>query len=442
MTKPYDLILKGGTIVTHTSQYCADIGIRNKKIATIVEKLDAPSTLSLNCKGLHVLPGIIDTHVHLREPGDARQETLKSGSIAAVRGGVTTVCDMPNTAVPLVDLAALNDKLERATNGMACNFGFWVGATTSNLDSLPELEAYPFVIGIKVFYGSSTGQLLLNDLESLSHLLNNARKRVSFHAEEERLLDARKTLRVPNDPASHSIWRSPEVARSAVETLVNLAERLQRPIHILHVSTDDELSYLAKHRRWVSVEATPHHLTLDAPTTYRKWGNFALVNPPLRTQQQIDALWIALRNGFVDVLGSDHAPHTIEKKSRPYPESPSGFPGLQTLLPIMLTHVAKGKLSLNHLVQLTSFMPQKLFNIDHKGQLDLGYDADLTIVDLQSERTIDTEWLSSICGWSLYSGFAAKGWPVGTIVMGQIAMWEGKLYSDLSGQPIQIKTTP
>jgi len=433
----FDLIVRGGTVVNHDGRALRDIGIRAGRIAAI-GTLEAAASEIVDAKGLHVLPGVIDTQVHFREPGLEHKEDLETGSRAAVMGGVTAVFEMPNTKPPTTTAEALADKVRRARHRMFCDFAFYVGGTRDNIDDIPALEQLEGSAGIKVFMGSSTGDLLVDDEPSLDRIIAGISRRAAFHAEDEARLKARAHLRRPGDPSSHSEWRDAEAALIATQRLVRLAEQHGKRVHVLHVSTAEEMEFLAAHKDWASVEVTPHHLSLAAPECYERLGTYAQMNPPVRDERHRRAIWAALGGGVVDVLGSDHAPHTREDKDHAYPESHSGMTGVQTLVPIMLDHVNAGRLSLERLVDLTSAGPQRLFGIRGKGRIAVGYDADLTIVDLKRRETIANGWIQSRCGWTPYDGVTVQGWPVGTIVRGRRAMWEGEILGPARGEPIRF----
>lgn len=286
--------------------------------------------------------------------------------------------------------------------------------------------------------GSSTGNLLVDDPALLRALLSKARRRVAFHCEDEARLNARKTLCREGDPSSHSEWRDPQAAIMATRDLLALARETGARVHILHVSTAGELELLAANRDIATVEATPHHLMLAAPSAYETLGTQAQMNPPLRDEAARAALWDAVRQGLVDTLGSDHAPHTLEAKAKPYPASPSGMPGVQTLVPLMLDRVNAGALTLQRFADLTSAGPARVYGIAGKGRIALGYDADLTLADLKAERTITNDWMASRCGWTPYDGWEVTGWPVATIVRGRIVMRDGAIVAAAAGQPVRF----
>ncbi|UDQ90411.1 dihydroorotase [Xanthobacter autotrophicus] len=441
MPVTFDLLLKGGAVATPAGIAVADIGVTGGRIRAIGDLSAASAGEVVDATGLHILPGVIDTQVHFREPGLEQKEDLETGSRAAVMGGVTGVFEMPNTIPQTTNPSALEDKIARATARMHCDFAFYVGGTHDNVKDLPELERLPGAAGIKVFIGSSTGSLLVPDDDGVRNILKVIRRRAAFHCEDEPRLQERKGLRVPGDASSHPVWRDEIAALTATRRLVNLARETGARVHVLHVTSAEEMDFLADARDVASVEVTPHHLTMAAPECYERLGTLAQMNPPVREARHRDGLWAAIANGVVDVLGSDHAPHTLEEKSKPYPESPSGMTGVQTLVPLMLDHVAAGRLTLERFIDLTSAGPARLFGIAGKGRIVVGYDADFTVVDLKRRATITNGWIASRAQWTPYDGKEVTGWPVGTFVRGRKVMWEGELTGPSAGQPIRFLET-
>jgi len=441
MADTYDLILKGGIVVNHDGEGPRDLGIRAGRFVAIDDLARASAGEVIDCKGLHLLPGVIDTQVHFREPGLTHKEDLESGSRSAVMGGVTGVFEMPNTDPLTVSADALAEKVKRGHHRMHCDFAFFVGATVDNTKHLPELERLPGCAGIKVFMGSSTGSLLVADDAGLRAVLQKIRRRASFHAEDEPRLNERKNLRVEGDPRSHPVWRDEIAALKATQRLVTIAHETGARVHVLHISTAQEMEYLGGHKDVASVETTPHHLTLEAPGCYERLGTRAQMNPPVRDGANRNGIWTGLTNGVVDVLGSDHAPHTREEKAKSYPASPSGMTGVQTLVPIMLDHVNAGRLTLLRFVDLTSAGPARLFGIARKGRIAVGYDADVTAVDLKRRETITDKWVASRAGWTPYDGVKVTGWPVGTIIRGRKVMWDGGLATPAQGERVRFLET-
>ena len=436
MASTFDLLLKGGTVVNHDGIGVRDVAIRGGRIAAIGSIDQSLAGEVIDAKGLHILPGVIDTQVHFREPGLEHKEDLETGSRGAVLGGVTAVFEMPNTKPLTTTAERLAHKVSLARNRMFCDFAFYVGGTRENIDQIPQLERLEGSAGIKVFMGSSTGDLLVDDEASLDRIIGALRRRAAFHSEDEARLIARKDVRRPGDPSSHPEWRDEEAAIISTRRLVRLAEKHKRRVHVLHVSTAAEMAFLADHKDWASVEVTPHHLTLVAPECYETLGTYAQMNPPVRDERHRRAIWEGLAAGVVDVLGSDHAPHTREEKDHAYPASHSGMTGVQTLVPIMLDHVNAGRLSLERFVDLTSHGPQRLFGIRGKGRIAVGYDADLTVVDLGREEVITHEQVASRAGWTPYHGKRVKGWPIGTFVRGRRVMWDGEIIGPAHGAPV------
>jgi dihydroorotase len=441
MPETFDLIVRGGEVVNHAGRGFADVGVRGGKIVAVGDLSQASAGETFDASGLTVLPGVIDTQVHFREPGLEWKEDLETGSRGAVLGGVVAVFEMPNTEPTTTDPDALADKLARAQDRMHCDHAFYVGGTHENAAFLGELERLPGCCGIKVFMGASTGTLLVQDDEGIEQVLRHINRRAAFHSEDEYRLADRRPLARTGDWTSHPEVRDAQSAIQSTERLVRLAKALGKRIHVLHVTTAQEIEYLAAHKDVASVEVTPQHLTLTAPDAYERLKAYAQMNPPIRTAEHRAGLWAGIANGVADVIGSDHAPHTIEEKARPYPASPSGMPGVQTLLPIMLTHVAEGRLSLERLVDLTSHGAHRVFGMADKGRLAVGYDADLTVVDLKARRTITHEMMATRSGWTPFDGFEAKGWPMATIIRGRVVMRDAEIVAPSLGQPVRFLET-
>ena len=441
MADTYDLIVRGGEVINHAGRGLADVGVRSGKIAAIGDLGQASAGEVFDASGLTVMPGVIDTQVHFREPGLEWKEDLESGSRGAVLGGVVAVFEMPNTEPTTTDPEALADKLSRAANRMHCDHAFYVGGTHENASQLGELERLPGCCGVKVFMGASTGQLLVQDDEGIEQVLRHVRRRATFHSEDEYRLADRRPLARTGDWTSHPEVRDAQAAIQSTERLVRIARALGRRIHVLHVTTADEIRFLADHKDIASVEVTPQHLTLEAPGAYERLKAFAQMNPPIRDAIHRAGLWSGVVNGVADVIGSDHAPHTREEKARPYPASPSGMPGVQTLLPVMLTHVAEGRLTLERLVDLTSAGANRIFNLADKGRMAVGYDADLTVVDLKARRTLTHEQMANRSGWTPFDGFEAKGWPMATIVRGAVVMRDDEIVAPSLGKPVRFAET-
>ena len=437
MSENYSLIIKNGSCYIDGKLQKTDVALVNNKIKKI-GKIEANDTKVFDASDKLVLPGIIDTQTHFREPGSTDREDLESGSRGAVLGGVTSVFEMPNTNPPTSNLVEFEKKLNLAKNRMHCNYAFYFGATPENVDQLSKLKGLKGCCGVKLFAGSSTGKLLVDKEADIEKVISQSDRIVSIHSEDEEILNLRKKFIKEGDVHSHPEWRNVESAISSTRRVVKIAERYNKQIHVLHVTTKDEVDFLAMHKKNVTFEITPQHLTLYAPDCYDELGTFAQMNPPIRKKEHYDRLWVAIKNSIADVLGSDHAPHSKEDKNKKYPATPSGMPGVQTILPVMLNHINNKKLSLEQLIKLMSENPCRIFGIKNKGYIKKNFDADLTIVDMNKEQTIKNEMIASKCGWTPFNNLTVKGFPIATIVNGKIVMSNGKVNIEGSGQALNF----
>ena len=435
-----DLLVHGATVITPSGAQKTDLACIEGRIVALGDLYGTwRADAMLDATGLHVLPGVIDSQVHFREPGLMHKENLEAGTRGAVLGGVTAVFEMPNTDPLTLNETDLQAKLDAATGRAWCDYAFYMGGSPANAHRLAALENLPGCAGVKVFMGSSFGELLVDDQAVLRRILRHGRRRVAVHAEDESRLRERKAIALDSAQVrQHPVWRDVDSALLATRRIVRLASETGRRLHILHVSSAEEMALLAGHKRRVTVEVTPHHLSLHAPDCYERLGSLAQMNPPVRDQRHQAALWQAIHDGVVDVLGSDHAPHTLQEKARPYPQSPSGMTGVQTLLALMLDHVHAGRLSLQRLVDLTSAGPARIFGIEGKGRIALGYDADLSIVDLKARRTIRNEWIASVSGWTPYDGQTVTGWPIHTVVRGHWVVRDETLAGQARGTTVRF----
>lgn len=441
MTQTYDLIVRGGEVANHAGRGLADVGVTDGRIVFVGDLSQASAGETVDATGLTVLPGVIDTQVHFREPGLEWKEDLESGSRAAALGGVTSVFEMPNTEPNTTDPETLADKLERARDRMWTDHAFYIGGTHGNAKYLGELERLPGCCGVKVFMGASTGTLLVADDDGVREVLRHVNRRATFHSEDEYRLVERRPLARPGDWTSHPEVRDAESAIRSTRRLVALAREVGARIHVLHISTAEEVRFLADHKDVATAEVTPQHLTLDGDEAYERLKGYAQMNPPIRNAAHIAGLWTGIEQGVFDVLGSDHAPHTVEEKAKSYPASPSGMPGVQTLVPVMLTHVANGRLSLDRFIDLTSHGANRVFGIAGKGRMAEGYDADLTLVDLKAKHVIRHADMASRCGWTPFDGFEATGKAMATIVRGRVVMRDGELIGAAHGRPVRFQET-
>ena len=437
MSENYSLIIKNGSCYIKGKFQNVDLALSDNKIKKI-GKISLNNAKVLDASGKIILPGIIDTQVHFREPGPNGAEDLESGSRAAVAGGVTSVFEMPNTNPPTSNFKEFNNKLNAAKNRMFCNYAFYFGATPDNMKELASVNTLEGCCGVKLFAGSSTGNLLVSKEKDIEKVISNSSKIISVHSEDENILLSRKKFIKEGDVSSHPVWRNEECALESTKRVVGIAEKYKKKIHILHVTTKQEIDFFSKKRDNVTFEITPQHLTLFAPDCYEKLKTFSQMNPPIRTKDHYDKLWEAVKNSLVSTIGSDHAPHTKEDKNKKYPASPSGMPGVQTLVPLMLNHVNNNKLTLNQFIKLVCENPCKIFGIKNKGHIKEGYDADLTIIDMKKEQVIKNEMMASKCGWTPFNNYKVKGFPICVIVNGNIVMTDGKIVGKANGRPLKF----
>ncbi len=433
-----DLIIKNGTCYIDDNLEKLDLGIQNGKISHIGNLKEEKSKNTIDVTNKIVLPGLMDTQVHFREPGSVDAEDLHSGSRAAIVGGITSVFEMPNTNPPTTNFEEFQKKINIGKR-MYCNHAFYFGATAENYQLLEKLKDLDGCCGIKLFAGSSTGNLLVDKEDDIEKVFKHASKVVAVHSEDEEILKLRKKLIEKGNVKTHPVWRNEEVAISSTRKIVKIAKRLNKKAHILHVTTKEEVDFLSQNKGNITFEITPQHLTIYAPDCYDNLGSYAQMNPPIRDKSHYDRLWYAVRNNYNDTIGSDHAPHLKINKEKPYPNSPSGMPGVQTILPVMLNHMNNGKINLNQIVNFLCKNPVKIFGIKNKGYIKKNFDADLTIVDLKKEIEIKNENIESKCGWSPFNGYKFKGVPIYTIIGGDIKMQDGKIIGEPSGKPLSFK---
>lgn len=437
----FDLLIRNARVTTSSESEISDVGVVDGRIEAIADLGGAAADTVVDARELTLISGAIDTQVHFREPGLEHKEDLESGTRSAILGGVTAILEMPNTNPTTTTEGALRDKLRRAEGRAHCHYGFFVGASTENAGQLAELENLPGVPGIKIFVGSSTGSLLVEDEDDLLAVLRNGRRRCPVHAEDEARNRERKALISENPhPREHPHLRDAESAVLATRRMIRLAEETGRPLHVLHVTTAEEpiLIAEAKHRHLdVTAEVTPQHLYFF-DEAYERLASLVQMNPPIRSRDHREALWQALNAGVFDVFGSDHAPHTLEEKAQPYPKSPSGMPGVQTMLPVLLTFVAQGRLSMSRMVSMLCERPAELYGMRGKGRLDVGFDADLVLVDPARSYVFDRSMVASKSGWSPYEGETLTGSVEHVILGGKVVVRDGELIAPPSGQRLDF----
>ena len=435
----YDLGIFNGNVFLNDTFLKTSVGIKNGKIAEIgiIKKEECIESIDFTDK--YVLPGVIDTQVHFREPGLIHKEDIEHGTRAALLGGVTAIFEMPNTSPATINESELLKKINIAKEKSWTNFAFFIGACKENIKKLDELEVIKGCAGIKIFMGSSTGNLLVSEESDLELALKTCKRRVAIHSEDEaRLVERSKNIQVNNGVSEHESWRDPETAIISTKKVLKYAKQYNTKAHILHISTFQEMEMLKEKGDFITVEVTPQHLTLNSPECYEKLGTRAQMNPPIRSIEHQNGLWKGIESGTVDVIGSDHAPHTLKEKSNSWPNSPSGMPGVQTMLSVMLNHVNNKKLTLTKLVKLMSQNPCDIYKIKNKGYIKSGYDADFTVVDLSKEVVINDKNMASKSNWSPYSGITLKGCPIATIVNGKIKMYNDKVNGVPEGKIIDF----
>jgi dihydroorotase len=431
------LIRHARILLADGSWLTGDVLVRDERIVEIAAEITAnDATKQIDATGLVLLPGIIDPQVHFREPGLEHKEDLATASYACAKGGVTSFLEMPNTKPLTTTQATLDDKLDRASRKSIVNYGFFIGATPANQ---PDIRTASPACGIKVFMGSMHGDLLVDTIDVLEPIFAQGDRLIAVHAEDRARIEQRKQeFAGITDPAIHSQIQDDIAALTATKLAIQLSEKYQRRLHILHLSTAIEVEYLRQHKpAWVTAEVTPQHLMLNTDA-YATIGTLAQMNPPLRSHRDNEVLWAGLLDGTIDFIATDHAPHTLEEKAQGYPNTPSGMPGVQTSLPVMLTQAVAGKCSIEQVSNWMSTAVAKAYNIPNKGAIAIGYDADLVLVDLENYHTLERQEIVSKCGWSPFEGWNLTGYPVYTIVNGNIVYEKGEIRSDIKGKALRF----
>jgi dihydroorotase len=414
-----------------------DVLIRDERIVEIAAEIATSEVArEIDATGLVLLPGVIDPQVHFREPGLEHKEDLTTASRACAKGGVTSFLEMPNTKPLTITQAALDDKLQRAAQKSVVNYGFFIGATPANL---PDIRSASPACGIKVFMGSAHGDLLVDTAAALEPIFAQGDRLIAVHAEDQARINQRKQeFAGITDPAIHSQIQDDIAALNATKLAVELSTKYQRRLHILHLSTAIEVEYLRQHKSaWITAEVTPQHLMLNTDA-YAKIGTLAQMNPPLRSHHDNEVLWAGLLDGTIDFIATDHAPHTLEEKAKGYPNTPSGMPGVETSLPVMLTQAVAGKCSIEQVANWMSTAVAKAYHIPNKGSIEVGYDADLVLVDVTNYHLLDRATLETKCGWSPFEGWNLTGYPVYTIVNGNVVYEKGTIHSAIKGKALRF----
>ena len=432
------ILIQNATVVTPRGTGPADVLVENGIIRQVGASLKAPGAEVIDARGLHLIPGAIDPQVHFRDPGMEWKEDLATGSRAAAAGGVTGFLEMPNTSPPTITIELMDAKKAIAASKSLVNYNFFIGATPENL---PDINTAKNVCGIKIFMGASTGSLLVDRMDDLDRIFATGRRLIAVHAEDEILIKENKARYAGTTKVSdHNLIRSAEVALKATRNAVGLSRKYNRRLHILHMTTQEEAEFLATEKAGlpVSAEVCPQHFLLSAPECYDNLGVYAQMNPPIRERRHGEALWKALKAGVIDCIATDHAPHTREEKDKGFPNSPSGMPGVETSLPLMLNRVNQGLCTLEEVVRWMCENPARLYGIQRKGRIEAGYDADLVLIDMAREKTIENGKLQTKVNWSPYNGWKTKGWPIMTMVNGNVVFREGEFFTGILGKEMII----
>ena len=427
-----NILITGAKMVLPTGIETGDLRISSGVISEIstsghLEPLEGEMVHDAN--GMHLLPGGIDPQVHFREPGQEFKEDLASGSAAAASGGITSFLDMPNNKPPATTLESIEDKIASANAKCITNFGFFIGATPDNLDELQRAVgtpgngvAHPGICGIKIFMGSSTGDLLVHETAHLENIFANTAGLIAVHAEDENRLNERfEQMKHRTDIAAHAEWRDDITALNATDLAVNMAKQTNHRLHVLHLTSGAEADYLseltAEERKQITTEVLPQHLTFDE-TDVEVQGVRLKMNPPIRFAKDLQTLWKRLLDGTITCIATDHAPHLLEDKAKGWPDAPSGMPGVETSMPAMLTHAKDGRCTIEQVVAWMSSNVAEAYQMVGKGHLEVGYDGDIVVVDMENKITVDDANSWTTVGWNPFHGRELVGWSVLTVVAG------------------------
>ena len=431
-----NLLIQNATMVLPDTTVIGDLLIMDGIISAIRPGgglVASEGVTTIDATGLYLLPGMIDPQVHFRDPGQPEKEDLYTGSCAAASGGVTSFLDMPNNVPSQTTLASMHEKIETGNRRCVTNFGFFIGATESNVEELqkavgtPEAPiAIPGICGIKIFMGSSTGDLLVNDSDALEIIFSNTAGLIAVHAEDEDRMDERKSMiEGRTDMAAHAEWRDDVTALIATKRAVTYAQATGHRLHILHLTSGIEADYLSEFtslhgtegKAHITTEVLPQHLTLDERDV-EQLGTRLKMNPPIRYQKDKETLWKRLYDGTIACIATDHAPHTLEAKAKGFPSAPSGMPGVETSLPVMLTHASRGACTIEQVVKWMAGNVAEIYGMVGKGRLEEGYDGDVTLVDMTTERMVDDVNTWTTVRWNPFHGRKLVGWPTLTVVGG------------------------
>ncbi len=424
-------LIKNAQVVLPREVVQTSVLIDGRQIAAIDPAMQTTADETVDATGLTLLPGVIDDQVHFREPGLTAKEDLTTATRACAKGGVTTFLEMPNTVPTTTTVERLHQKLALAAEKCLVNYGFYIGATVDNLAELQQATRTP---GIKIFIGSSTGDMLVDDQEALERIFGETTLPITAHCEDEATIRRnRQQYRETGDVADHSRIRSAEAALIATKRAFDLAVRHRHRFHLLHCSTAAEAQLLRDHHRLLTAEVCPHHLFFNVDD-YARLGTRIQMNPSIKTRDDNEGLWQALQQGLIQVIATDHAPHLLEEKQRPYPQSPSGLPAVENSLALLLNEVNRGRATLQQVVHWMCDAPARVWDIVNKGRIAAGYDADLVLVDMNLAQTVRDEEQQTKCRWSPWHGETLTGWPVRTWVLGREVFRHGQFDESARGE--------
>ncbi|MCS5582514.1 MAG: dihydroorotase [Pseudomonadales bacterium] len=428
-------LIKNAQVVLPTEIVQVSVLLDGHAIAAIDPSPASQADEIIDATGLHLLPGIVDDQVHFREPGLTHKEDLAHASRACAKGGVTTFLEMPNTIPNAINQERIDAKLALAAQTSLVNYGFYIGATGTNIDDLKQATRTP---GIKIFMGASTGDLLVDDQDDLERIFAETTLPLTAHCEDESTIQAnKKKWAATTDVRDHSRIRDHQAALIATRRALDLASRHGHRFHVLHVSTGIEAEMLPVNDPLITAEACPHHLFFNVDD-YDRLGTLIQMNPSIKNAQDNEQLWLALHEGRIQVVATDHAPHTLAEKAQPYPTSPAGLPAVENSLALMLNEVHQQNCTLQQVVSWMCDAPARTWDMIGKGRIEAGYDADLALVDLQREQTVLNAEQQTKCGWSPWHGDTLVGWNVATWVMGREVYRDGSFDEEVRGSAVQF----
>ena len=429
------ILISGATCVLPQGPARVDVLIEKGKILGIDPPRGVQVDETIHAEDLFLLPGVVDAHVHFRDPGLTHKEDLRTATRACAKGGVTSFLEMPNTKPLTITCERLHEKLALASEKSLVNYGFYLGATIGNLEELKSAQRTP---GIKIFIGSSTGDLLVDDQQLLERIFAETTLPICAHSEDETTVRANtERLGGGSSYEDHSQIRDEAAAVVATKRAIDLALRHRHRFHVLHVSTAAETELFRDHQGLITAEVCPHHLFFNVDD-YERLGSLVQMNPSIKTATDNEGLWRALKAGRIQMIATDHAPHTVEEKQQPYPKSPSGLPAVENSLALMLDCVNAGICSLESVVHWMCDAPARVWDMVGKGRIAEGYDADLVLVDLGKKQTVRNQTQVTKCGWSPWDGVSLQGWPVRTLVKGHTVFFNGQFDETVRGSEIEF----